>query len=106
MPGARLIEIMNRLEAATSRLEDMAQATMDPTASANGVVSKTAIAGGAAGGGATGHAVTHAPAPQTESLPASIEAFDKLIASDVKKFVNLSEDLGGVVADQVRDIFS
>lgn len=102
MLDVRLIEIMNRLEAATSRLEDMAQATMDnTTAGTNGVSVKTAVAGGAVSS-ATGDSITHGHAPPTESLPPSIKAFDDLIASDVKKFVSLSEELGGVVADQVQ----
>ncbi|KAI9780406.1 MAG: hypothetical protein M1816_002864 [Peltula sp. TS41687] len=109
-----LTTLIKRLEAATSRLEDMAQSTTTTdhttTTSTNGVSGSkaAAVVGGGSvggGGGATGENVTRAPAPLIESLPPSIEAFDDLIASDVKKFVGLSEELGGVVADQSSGVF-
>ena len=101
MSVARLIRIMRRLEAATSRLEDMAQATIDPGASTNGIPSHSATAGETIGG-AAGSLAPPAVVRQAEPLPASIEAFDELILSDVTKFVNISDELGGVVAEQVR----
>ena len=101
MPGTRLIEIMNRLEAATSRLEDMTQSTMDSVVTLNGMPSDPATPKGLSI--AAGRDVS-APPPlrPAASLPASIKAFDDLINNDVAKFVKLGEVLGGVVAEQVR----
>lgn len=52
------------------------------------------------------------PAPRTvaeppkpvvvEILPESVEDFDTFINGPVKKFVNLSDEIGGPVAEQVR----
>lgn len=35
-------------------------------------------------------------------LPPAIDDFDALINGDVKTFVNMSEEIGGLVAEQVR----
>ena len=39
-----------------------------------------------------------------EPLPPALDDFDSLINGDVIKFVNMSEELGGLVAEQVRVI--
>lgn len=41
------------------------------------------------------------PLPVAEPLPRAIEDFDKLIAEDVKSFVEASENLGDLVEQQV-----
>ena len=46
-------------------------------------------------------APSEAPAT-TEALPPSIQAFDALINNHVKKFIDISEELGDPVAAQVR----
>ena len=107
MPGKLLIKLMDRLEAATSRLEDMAQATTEPgvaAVTANGTGVAGAAVGGAMGATAGALAATSPGVGPTEVLPASIEGFDTLINDQVTKFVNLSEELGGVVAEQVQRI--
>ena len=43
------------------------------------------------------------PAPAAEPVPESIDEFDQLIESTVDKYVKLSNDLGGIVAKQVRE---
>ena len=90
-----------RLEAATSRLEDMAQSTMDPSSATNGLPPAS---------GATSTAITDngvvTPKLQVEPLPASIDDFDGLINGDVKTFANMSLELGGLVSEQVRLLLS
>ena len=87
-----------RLEAATSRLEDIAT-------SADG---SSALTNGAAGSSQTAAAAVplpeapSAPAPPQEPLPRSIEEFDKLIEDDVTAFVTASGKIGGLVEEQVR----
>ncbi|KAI9760306.1 MAG: hypothetical protein M1835_000192 [Candelina submexicana] len=94
-----LTTLIKRLEAATSRLEDMAQATMDPSAQTNGIAPPiSTTAGGAFGGDAGGSAP--APGQITELLPPAIDDFDALMNDEVKTFVNTSEELGGLVAEQ------
>ena len=42
------------------------------------------------------------PAPQQqETLPLAIDDFDAMINAEVKTFVNMSEEIGGLVAEQV-----
>jgi adenylyl cyclase-associated protein len=41
------------------------------------------------------------PKPIPEVLPESVEDFDAFISGTVKKFVNLSDEVGGPVAEQV-----
>ena len=44
---------------------------------------------------------TSPPEQEAEVLPASVEDFDAMIESVVKTFVNVSEEIGGLVAEQV-----
>lgn len=94
------LTVLLRLEAATSRLEDMVPMIQDPSAASNGVASLpesglTAPGADARGGPAASPRL--APAP----LPPAIDDFDALINGDVKTFVNMSEEIGGLVAEQV-----
>lgn len=41
------------------------------------------------------------PPPVVEPLPQAIEDFDKIIDEDVKKFVDIGQKIGGLVAEQV-----
>jgi adenylyl cyclase-associated protein len=95
LPAMALTSILNRLEAATSRLEDMAMSLPEPTKSNDTL---TPAANAAAVGPA---AQTPKLVPKAEPVPESIEEFDSFCAASVKKFVNLSEELGGEVALQV-----
>lgn len=103
MPGTRLIRIMNRLEAATSRLEDIAQTTIDPGTSMNGVSSDAATIKASASS-LTGTVPSQSPSKPAETLPPSIGAFDEIINTDVTKFVKLGEQIGGVLSEQVGHV--
>ncbi|KAI9824406.1 MAG: hypothetical protein M1832_001941 [Thelocarpon impressellum] len=94
-----LTTLIKRLEAATSRLEDMAQPTGDSNATSN-EAGLAPSADGAAMGATERAVAANSPVAATEVLPPSIEGFDALINAEVTKFVNLSEELGGVVAEQ------
>ena len=98
-PVTLLTELAHRLEAATSRLEDLAM-PMNPSASTSGTIpvaglAATPISADTPDTGAT-------PKSGVEPLPQAINDFDSLIHGDVQAYVNFSEDLGGLVAEQVR----
>lgn len=103
MKGApSLTAMIYRLEAATSRLEDMAMASSD-TPLANGVQSPKGIAGVQAPS-LSAPPPPPPPAPaatKAEPLPEVVEDFDTFISTHVTPFVRASEDLGGAVAKQV-----
>ena len=92
---------VRRLEAATSRLEDMVPNVNDSAASTNGIQSTTGQGMTAAEG--MGQARGNAPPPlrHMETLPPTIDDFDATINGEVKTFVNMSEEIGGLVAEQV-----
>jgi len=104
MVPSAFTKLVCRLEAATSRLEDMAQATIDPSVPSTGVFSSSGTAVAAARAtdrdGDEVKVQNHAPEP----LPPALDDFDSLINGDVVKFVNMSEEIGGLVAEQVRVI--
>ncbi|KAK2750393.1 hypothetical protein FQN57_003873 [Myotisia sp. PD_48] len=91
--------LIKRLEAATSRLEDMASSLDGPSASSASVTpnvpqrsdSKTPEA-------------QKPESPASEPLPACIEAFDAIISKEVKAFVESSQQLGGLVAEQSKAV--
>lgn len=94
-----LTAIIRRLEAATSRLEDMASTPVEapntngaPTPAPTGPLPAPPVAMNVA---------AQAPKAVLEDLPESVEEFDSFIAGPVRKFVNLSDELGGPVAEQV-----
>ncbi|KAI4216117.1 MAG: hypothetical protein LQ351_001616 [Letrouitia transgressa] len=91
------LTILERLEAATSRLEDMVPA-MAENASPNGAP-PTLNGGLAVEQADLRSGSSPSPAPSTP-LPASVDDFDALINGDVKTFVNMSEEIGGLVAEQ------
>lgn len=94
------LTILGRLEAATSRLEDMVPNMGDTAASTNGIQSSSGQNLTAAEG--TGHARRNVQSPRhMETLPPMIDDFDAMINGDVKTFVNMSEEIGGLVAEQV-----
>ena len=92
--------VTRRLEAATSRLEDMAtsvDASHPDTVAAINSASPAPTASAAV-------AVVE-PAPQpAEPLPRSIEEFDRIIKEDVQGFVTASEKIGGLVEQQVQTL--
>jgi adenylyl cyclase-associated protein len=121
-----LTRLVRRLEAATSRLEDIASSALEgapaaiaaattatSTTSTNGVPSTPS--GVAVAGTATSQAATPTPsvtAPPTpapaaaqpkEELPQSIEDFDALVNGDLKAYHELSKapSIGGLLGEQV-----
>lgn len=91
-----LTGIIQRLEAATSRLEDIASSTI-PTANLNGAPSTPAPTGPLP----APPAPPQPPKPVEEPLPEAVEEFDAYLQGTVKKYVALSEALGGPIAKQV-----
>ena len=85
-----------RLEAATSRLEDMA-APLDGTPQPNA----NAAASIKSGPPEPPKQVVAPPPPVVEPLPQSIKDFDDIIDTDVQKFVAMGQKIGGLVAEQV-----
>jgi hypothetical protein len=97
-----LTRLVSRLEAATSRLEDIASSTASldaPPASAtsNGSTSAPSTAIPPA---PSAQSLTPTPS-SAASLPRSVEEFDALVNNDVKGYINLSQELGGSIAEQV-----
>ncbi|MCJ1403769.1 hypothetical protein MMC11_006992 [Xylographa trunciseda] len=98
-----LTTLIKRLEAATSRLEDIASSTPDPTAATNG----TSAAGTATiTPGISEPQASSTPTPRQlpEPLPPAIEGFDALMNGEVGTFVNMSEGLGGLIAEQSASV--
>lgn len=99
--GQPLTTLIRRLEAATSRLEDIAT-------SVDSTHPETVAAISSAQATIAENAATAVPVPAAsvppEPLPRSIEDFDKLISDDVKPFVTTSEAIGGLVEQQVSQM--
>lgn len=96
-----LTTLIKRLEAATSRLEDMASATIEAPKTNGAAPPPTAPLPPAP----VAAAAPAPPKPLPEALPESVEEFDAFIAGPLKKFVNLSDELGGPVAEQASSVF-
>ena len=93
------LNIFRRLEAATSRLEDMVP-HMSEAGVTNGISPNDK--GPSSGGGAQQPEGARAsPPPAAASLPASIDDFDAMINGEVTTFVAMSEEIGGLLAEQV-----
>lgn len=100
IPSDTLTTLVYRLEAATSRLEDIASATIEPPKS-NGASPSASAAPAAAPLPPPIPAMAEPVKPKAEPLPESVEDFDSFINGSVKKFVTLSDELGGSLAQQV-----
>jgi adenylyl cyclase-associated protein len=94
-----LTAIIRRLEAATSRLEDMASSTIEPPTS-NGNAQTKEIGGPPVPAPTGPLPPPPIPKPTVEEVPASVEEFDAFLSGALKKYVTLSEGLGGPVAEQ------
>ncbi|GIJ83760.1 hypothetical protein Asppvi_002590 [Aspergillus pseudoviridinutans] len=95
-----LTTLIKRLEAATSRLEDMAMSLDDPHSPKH--VGSAATPEPAAP--VPVNAVAPPAPPVAPSLPPQIEDFDALINGDVRSFVDLGEKIGGLVAEQSKAV--
>ena len=110
MDEAPLIRLVRRLEAATSRLEDIAssaQSFEQPSSTGHhgGPPDVSSLAGASQGQMGLQQPSGATPgAPQAklaEPLPQSITDFNTLLRGDLQTYRDLSEALGGVVAEQV-----
>jgi adenylyl cyclase-associated protein len=97
VPGSRLILIYRRLEAATSRLEDMATSVDSSHPSTVAAISSSV--GAPPDSSSTAAPI---PAPSVDPLPPAIEDFDKIMDKEIKAFVTASEKIGGLVEQQAR----
>jgi len=97
---AVLTRLTARLEAATSRLEDIASSTLDAGTSRTSNVHTTHSIIPANHGIAVSPPLTPSPAPTT---PPSIRDFDTLLTNDLKPFDDISRELGGIVAETASD---
>ena len=108
-----LSTLLKRLEAATSRLEDIAVAQQSappatsPVSSASALQPNQSLTGlgvGAVGGAALAGgvaAVAHKAEAPAQAVAPSVTAFEELRNSAVAHFVALSHELGGLIGEQV-----
>jgi adenylyl cyclase-associated protein len=94
-----LTTLIKRLEAATSRLEDLADATADPEATQSGLGAGNKAGSASAPPPKPGN--SSPPPTIAEPLPPAITGYDTFLNGDVKTFVAISQNLGGLVAEQV-----
>ncbi|KAG9257556.1 putative adenylate cyclase-associated protein, 70K [Emericellopsis atlantica] len=94
--SANLANLYTRLEAATSRLEDIATSTELPKNGATPVTSIDASSSPAQ----LPPPPTEAPKAADEPLPAAVEDYDAFLETTIGKYVQSSDELGGLVAKQ------
>ncbi|TRX93112.1 hypothetical protein FHL15_005980 [Xylaria flabelliformis] len=107
-----LVTLIKRLEAATTRLEDIASSTIElphavpalsqpitsPPDQSDGITPLPS-----ASSSASPAASTSTPVPQ-DPLPESLEEFDSFISQSVDKYVQASDKLGGLIAEQASKV--
>lgn len=108
----RVTNLLERLEAATSRLEDIASSAVEIPQAIPGIQETLAspIATSTKG-------VSNAPTPPAavaaatgpagaadEPLPESIEDFDLFLKASVERYAKLSQQLGGLIAEQAAKV--
>ncbi|RDW92052.1 adenylyl cyclase-associated protein [Coleophoma crateriformis] len=98
-----LTALINRLEAATSRLEDIASSAID-SPQANGAPASTALSATAPAPTPSTPAPPAAPKAAPIELPEQVEEFDAFISTSVKKYMDLSKGLGGAIAEQASSV--
>lgn len=98
----RVTNLLLRLEAATSRLEDIASSTIEIPQAVPALQETLAspIASQAVTPTPDAPAPSPAPVPAVEPLPESIEDFDDFLKTSVANYSRLSAGLGGLIADQ------
>ncbi|KAG5951994.1 hypothetical protein E4U53_001844 [Claviceps sorghi] len=101
-----LTTLIKRLEAATSRLEDIATSTeLANDATALNANAKCSVeASGAPNPSSQIACPSFNPTLDAEQVPEAIEEFDELISSSVDNYAKLSDELGGVVAKQAAKV--
>ncbi|KAI6090186.1 adenylate cyclase associated N terminal-domain-containing protein [Hypoxylon rubiginosum] len=105
-----LVTLIKRLEAATTRLEDIASSTIELPQAVPALAATLATPSNhsSATSPTPQHpAPTSAPAPKQapqEPLPESVEEFDVFISQSVDKYVQASNKLGGLIAEQASKV--
>lgn len=112
-PGGVTDDLCYRLEAATSRLEDIACSTITQDGSQSTQSAVKAVGGndptqaiasqtGADVDGSSSSLPTPTPASASEATTsAPLRAFDYLVDNELKAFEDLGKQIGGPVAEQV-----
>lgn len=100
-----------RLEAATARLEDIASSTIELPQSVPSLTHTLASPTGETPTGTPGAFPSPSPSPAPtvkaapqEPLPEAIEEFDAFLATTVDRYVQASNKLGGLIADQAAKV--
>ncbi|GAA6037098.1 hypothetical protein JCM8097_008731 [Rhodosporidiobolus ruineniae] len=101
--------LLRRLEAATSRLEDIALTQATAGGLHHHLSGASAVQGAAvpAPAGAAGGAAGQAPPPppkEDADVPLKVKAFDELIEGPLTTYTNLSKELGGLIAEQAQQV--
>ncbi|KAI1426837.1 adenylate cyclase associated N terminal-domain-containing protein [Xylaria sp. FL1777] len=106
-----LVTLIKRLEAATTRLEDIASSTIElphvVPALSQPITSPPDQSDGATplpSASSTGTPAVSTPAPQ-DQLPEAVEEFDNFINQSVDKYSKASDKLGGLIAEQASKVF-
>ena len=102
LPRALALTVIGRLEAATSRLEDMVPNIGDASVAPNGFQPGPNQGPNVVEGMGQPAANGQSSQKSQEALPPVIDDFDHTINDEVKTFVNMSEEIGGLVAEQVQ----
>jgi hypothetical protein len=104
-----LTVIIRRLEAATSRLEDIASTSTTFETLENGKLAQgnapRASAANLPGTAVLGSPAVEAPKPTALELPPAIKEMDELIGSEVKTFVEASKGIDTLVEGQVGGMY-
>ncbi|GAW14377.1 hypothetical protein ANO14919_037790 [Xylariales sp. No.14919] len=104
-----LVTLIKRLEAATTRLEDIASSTIElphaVPALSHSIESPDQSAGATPlpSASSSGSLAASTLVPQ-EQLPDSVEEFDNFINQSVNKYVKASDKLGGLIAEQASKV--
>ncbi|KAM0792418.1 hypothetical protein ACM66B_005096 [Microbotryomycetes sp. NB124-2] len=105
-----LSTLLRRLEAATARLEDIAM-THSTTGGPHFVSGASAVQPGASQGATTSAGAATAVTAPTEPAAASdattapsVQAYDDLLNGPVAKYASLSQELGGLIAEQSQHV--
>ena len=101
VPEANFGSFIARLEAATSRLEDLVPTTDSADTATDGSTEAPQNSASRNVSGPSGPSSTLPPGP-SEQMPPAIQDFNTLIKTEVKVFVDHSQRIGSHVADQVR----
>ncbi|EOD48797.1 putative adenylyl cyclase-associated protein [Neofusicoccum parvum UCRNP2] len=102
VPDDALTRLALRLEAATSRLEDIASSSFEKPSALDAApgAQQAAFAGAPARSSLPPAAPSAPAAPAKAELPPMLAAFDALLDNELKEFTDLSKKIGGPVAEQ------